>query len=190
MIILIDAYNVLKQNVQGDVSLAMSEQFLAKLALYGRKKKHTLIVVFDGGSFHWPYEDKRKHITVVYSGYRSSADDIIKEIIATRHQNDMLLVSSDRALCLYTEEYNIPSINPEDFMPYVYKHEKTYPAFIKGTGLTRKNESDVNADTQLDELMREGSRMLLLKEETKHVSCQRGGRSKIERRLCKLVEKL
>ncbi len=189
MIILIDAYNVLKAHVRGTISSTVIEEFLGQLTSYGRKKGHTLVTVFDGGSFNWPHQDKRKHVTTIYSGYQSTADDVIKKIVATSQNKDILLVSSDRALCLYAEEYQIPSINPEDFMPYVRMKHERYPTIIEGAGPMIKHASQ-DSDDALDELMEEGSRVLLLKEEIEPALHVPQARSKIERKLLKIVAKL
>lgn len=116
MIIVIDAYNVLKQCIH-DREIAEHERahFLSELSSYGRKKRHKLIVVFDGGANEWPTKERSDGTCVIYSGYHETADDYIKTYLKKHRMQDILLVSSDRELNRVADNLDIPSLDAADF---------------------------------------------------------------------------
>lgn len=120
MIIIVDGYNVLKQvHYAGEISQADRTHFIATLRLYGKRKKHTIILVFDGGGYEWPFKEVFPGITVVYSGYQESADDYIKELLQEKRSLDVLVVTSDYDVNTYAQDLNIPSIESVAFWSLV-----------------------------------------------------------------------
>src|SRR6266404_6481136 len=117
MIIVVDAYNLLRSVPPYKKTVTDKEraQFIAKLSLYGRRKGHKIVIVFDGGPHEWPFKENMKTVVVVYSGIHESADDYIKEYIDAHHTKDLLLVSSDAELNRWAERLNIPSIDSATF---------------------------------------------------------------------------
>ena len=97
MHIIIDGYNVLKQMLgSGEISLSQRRAFINMLGKYAQKKNHDICVIFDGGPDVWPSQEKDHGITVVYSGIKQSADDLIKKALLQKPQ--VLLVTSDNEL--------------------------------------------------------------------------------------------
>lgn len=116
MILLIDAYNVIKMAL-GKHHIRDDErvQFIVDLSRYSKKKSLTLIAVFDGGPTAWPSKDIVKGITVVHSGTKESADDYIKHYLVTHKGRDILMISSDRELCEWASRQGVPSLDALEF---------------------------------------------------------------------------
>ena len=83
MIILIDAYNLLKTVLHVQfIELSQRNMFLQMFDKYAqRRTSHEVILVFDGGQDPYEIEKNYKHLTLFYSGFMQSADDIIKKQI-------------------------------------------------------------------------------------------------------------
>jgi predicted RNA-binding protein with PIN domain len=107
MLILIDGYNLIRQS---DILRRYERQSLeagrraliAKLIAYEKKRKHNIIVVFDGGKSGQLDEgrDREGKINIIYSRHGEKADDVIKRI-ATHTAEDTLVVSSDHEIVSY-----------------------------------------------------------------------------------------
>lgn len=116
MIVIIDAYNLLKQ-VSRTVEVTDGERnsFIILLQKYAHIKKLDLVLVFDGGLHGWQSHTAYKGLTVVYSGMHASADDYIQEYIQEYSAKDLLLISSDHELNRAASAYDVPSMNVIDF---------------------------------------------------------------------------
>ena len=111
MIILIDAYNVIKQALQkGRISLQEKKSFINLLGRYAKRKKHKIIIFFDGGDSMYPFEKVEHGLTIVFSGYKQCADSLIVESLGKYKNYDTLLVSSDRELRDYAKKLNTESV--------------------------------------------------------------------------------
>lgn len=190
MVILIDAYNVLKQVMpHQEVSLQQRMHFISELIAYKRKKGHSIVVVFDGGLTNWPSEELVRGITVVYAGMTMSADDYIKQYMEKHKDKEILLVSSDVELCVNASTHKIISIEASLFyrlmrqslMKKNYEHGRTQQA-VKTTK---------SCDPKVDELMSE-SEVLDHRVHHKTISFQEKSRtlSRNDRRLLKIMRKL
>ena len=94
MILVIDAYNVLKSVFwKNHISESLRNQFIKQLAGYARKKGHKIVVVFDVGPYDYVTKDRIKGIAVIYSGVHESADDVIKRYLKEHSAKDLWLVS-------------------------------------------------------------------------------------------------
>ncbi len=116
MILLIDAYNVLKRHYSDqEISEHIRNQFIARLRQYSKIKQHSIILVFDGGDSPWPIVSDKGVVEIVYSGYNKSADDVIKSYLDEYKQKDIVLVSSDNQLNQYAQNYSIVSVDADAF---------------------------------------------------------------------------
>jgi predicted RNA-binding protein with PIN domain len=78
MIIVIDGYNVLKQLSLGrHISEQERRQFVHMLSSYRNRKKHSIMLFFDGGPSTWPSKEVIAKVTVIYSGAKKTADAVI-----------------------------------------------------------------------------------------------------------------
>lgn len=153
MIVLIDAYNVLKRQYSDrEISEHIRNQFIARLRQYAQLKSHSIILVFDGGDSPWPSVNERGVVEIVYSGYNKSADDVIKNYLDENKQKDIVLVSSDTQLNRYAEGYSIVSVDADAFyMLFKASLEKKQTGRLNKRQYAIKTSQDSNP--QLDELM-------------------------------------
>lgn len=191
MNILIDGYNLLKQIFTGkEITLTQRNQFFQKALDYSSRKGHSLFIVFDGGSHPRPSKEKSGPVTVIYSGYKDSADDVIKHLIEEKLLKNLLVVTTDRNLNAYADEYDIPSIDSMDFYHLMMQKDIQTAGYKKATGQAQKLRID-ESQTELDRLMQEGSEVLQYKSEDTHEQKhETQGSSKKEKRLLTLIKKL
>lgn len=99
MYILVDGYNVLKQTSRHtEITERERQRFINQLRNYAQRKGHVIIVVFDGGPTTWPTRTQKLGVTIIYSGTKQSADDVIKKMLQEADNKEVLLVSSDNEL--------------------------------------------------------------------------------------------
>jgi len=170
MIILIDAYNLLKTVLHTQfIQDAQRIQFLQLFEKYAQRRgKNEIILVFDGGQDPYEVEENYKHLTLFYSGFMQSADDIIKKKLTFYKAFDILLVTSDRELRHYAKQYQIESLGSMEFyriLQDVMKAQDTKEAIVAQT--IHKTVQSSNAD--LDALMEYGSRYLITKDQDKDI---------------------
>ncbi len=189
MILIIDGYNLLRHI---DPSREVTEHermiFLHKLKLYARRKKHKIVVVFDGGPYQWPHKELINGVKVIYSGARDTADTVIMQYIADHKNKDLLLVSSDHEICLFASKHDVVSIGSDDF----------YRLFQQGLqgGKKELQDSDVSFDEDehdLNAVMEQASEVVHQKEEDitpSDVRLNTPRSSKKDRLLLKKLKKL
>lgn len=165
MNIIIDGYNIIKQIfTKSRISEKERSWFLGKLAEYGRKKKHTIYIVFDAGPYERPTSEKRDSLIKVYSGRHMSADEVIKAYIEEQVLRPMLIVTTDRQINAFAARHNVPSIDSIDFYALMRDEKiKGVAGVQKAPGKAHKlHEKETPA---IDELMQEASKVLYYKEE-------------------------
>ncbi len=152
MILIIDGYNVLKQHGAHRGTERDRDQFIVLLQKYARVKGHAITVVFDGGATSWPEKQMRMGMSIVYAGTASTADTYIKRILYEVQHQEVLLITTDRALNHAADDYGIPSLDSADFITILND-------VIAAGGSVPKHDHDIRKTTQsvcheLDELMR------------------------------------
>jgi predicted RNA-binding protein with PIN domain len=190
MVILIDAYNVLKQVMpHQEISLQQRTHFITELIAYKRKRGHTIVVVFDGSLTNWPSEEFVCGITVVYAGMTMSADDYIKQYMGEHIDKEILLVSSDVELCVCASMHKIISIEASFFYRVMHQSlvKKSYEH--RRTQLVIKTTK--SCDPKVDELMSE-SEVFDHRVNHRTISFQEKSRtlSRKDKRLLKIMRKL
>lgn len=206
MVIIIDAYNFLKQKFLGQfINENQRRNFINRLRAYAKQKQHSIEIVFDGGEYYWPTRKKEDHITVTYSGNRS-ADDIIKEVIPSLDPQNSLIISSDHEICNLARDNNVFSMDPFEFDNFVEitistkKFEKNNLEKDKNMLKNRSKNNqliryeDTNSPV-LDELMENSTDIMLKKEEDDLVEKQnrikpRHHVSREEKKIMSIIKKL
>lgn len=195
MILIVDAYNVLKQLSSAQyITQAQRDAFIHKLSVYGAHKGHRIIIVFDGGSSKNLEKFRQSGVEVLYAGYSISADEVIKNLCDALRNQQVAVISSDRSLCAYISHNNIACIDAhllQDLMQDAQRQEKTLQV-LKTDQVARKREGHVS-NSEIDALMQEGSERMLIKLEDQKIKKQKPMRSKpskTEKKLKKLVNKL
>ena len=190
MILVIDGYNLLKHiDPYREVSEHERTVFLHMLKRYARRKKHKLVVVFDGGPFEWPHRETVGGATVIYSGRRETADEVIMHYVKDHKAKDLLLVSSDHELNLFASKHGIVSIGSDDFYRLVQDA-------LEKSG-TQDEDASVTFDeheTDIDAVMEQASKIVPRKQEDMEPSRISGPAvhrpSKKDRLLLKKLKKL
>jgi len=192
MLLLIDGYNLIKNSSsQLFVSDSLRKHYVNQLNIYCKRKNHKVILVFDGGNFSFPSRETEDFVTIIYSGYKSSADDVIKAYISENRSKDLLLISSDRELQKFAKSLKVEFISSKEFYQALYqKNEASKTSLIKSKDEFVKI-SDSN-DKELDELMSNISNVAIIKEDDiiskKYGSS--GSVSKNEKKVIKKIKKL
>lgn len=176
MIIIIDGYNLLKQlHPNNKENLEFHKKvLLRKLSVYKKVKQadiKEIIVVYDGGCFNHATREIHHGIVTLEAGYKRSADDWIIEYVDRYKNQEITIVSMDRALCLTCEQHGAFSIGVFDFAQALNQVIKNAQAGTEGEPIlttdTQKLQDenyDINIEfpqepTNLDDLMQEGAHM-------------------------------
>lgn len=192
MIIVIDAYNVLKQ--QSD-TLQVSEKernrFIALCGKYGTIKGHKVVVVFDAGPYDMVTQFREHGAYVVYSGYRETADSYIKRYLNDHKEYDVLLVSSDADIAREASRLGVPSMDSHHF----YQVMMQEVAHRGDAGAQKKSEPvklTKRTNEEIDALMREASEVVPTKsaDVLNEMKSEKRQLSKKERQMLKKIKKL
>ncbi|MBY0109596.1 MAG: NYN domain-containing protein [Candidatus Babeliaceae bacterium] len=191
MNIFIDAYNLLKQlHAVKLVSAHQKNTFIDELKQFARNKGHHIYLVYDGGESFRPESDHIGPITIIHSGHRLSADEVIKQKILNFAHEHTILVSDDRQLCDYVAMSGFAALGTANFYKLIKADiQKEQRAFIEKS-IAHKNPY-YSSNPELDELMHEAGSVgyykdIELCEESHHPQRL----SKKEKKLKKLVKKL
>lgn len=152
MILIIDAYNLIKQVLKKpQVQQHEIQAFIRQLKKYATAKSLKIVLVFDGGDAAFVYKTRDYPIELVYSGYNLSADDVIKELLSESHHNQVILISSDNELQRYAKNLAIEFLTSLSFYGLVKNniHKSVAPSGgVADTRLHKMTESH-----ELDALM-------------------------------------
>ncbi len=134
MVILIDGYNLLKRII-GPVTLeTQRKSFIARLRRYSAKKKHTIVLVFDGGITNFVSKEIELGLTIIHSGYKQLADDVIKDYLADHAgTEELVLITSDRELRSFAQKLSVESIASDDFFKLLKAAEEETKTSLKKT---------------------------------------------------------
>lgn len=192
MIIVIDAYNVLKQ-VLGTTRVAESykNQFINQLSKYSSQKGHTIVLVFDAGPFEWPSKERVSGIYVVHSGVNENADTWIKDYVSRHKSHDVLLVSTDRELGRFVSRLNVQTMDALDFYAILQEALKVFDSSGSEQKQTVVKISDLE-QPELDSLMLDASKVVPQKAEdmSKDRASKAHRHSKKERKIVQKIKKL
>ncbi len=187
MNILIDGYNLLKQALGKDIiDIGERKRFLNLAQAYAKSKKHVLYIIYDGGPSARLTSEKQGNVIIVYSGWRQTADDVIKSYIDDKIVKNLLLVTTDRQLNSYASRAGIVSIDSLDFYSLMRKLKEPLVGLKRVEGKPVKLTEE--SSPELDKLMEEGESVVYYKEEEVRDEAEKG--SKRERRLRSIVKKL
>jgi predicted RNA-binding protein with PIN domain len=197
MLLLVDAYNVLKQSSSKQyITAAQREAFIERLVKYASVRKHRMVIVFDGGEASYPYEVPQKHeVRVIFSGTKNSADEVLKDLCSRYTKKEVALVSSDRQLCAFANTYDIVSIDSEilwEVMDAALKGSKPPSSFVRTSEPAHKRVG-YESSAEIDALMEAGSSQVQIKGEDKVASARSSAArmvSKADKKLKKLMDKL
>lgn len=194
MILLIDAYNILKRIYSGQyVSENQKGLFINQLIKYcAANKNNKAVVVFDGGANLYPDIESRAFVTIVHSGNRLNADEYIKEYIEkNRSKAEFLLVSSDRDLKNYARKFNVEAIGGYEFYQLLTHDEMQNN--LKLNIIQKIIKEDEAENLELDKLMEQSGNIKFNKIEDSGEADRTSNPRKLskeERKIIKIVKKL
>lgn len=188
MILVVDGYNFVKQIFK---DLMITDSFrmsiIQKFNNYAKNKNHQVVLVFDGGQSAYPTKEKICEVLVVYSGYKDSADDVIKNYISENKNSDLLLVTSDRELRNFATKIGIESIAVLDFNRFFIESSMQKKQVIDKT----LHKTTSSKCYELDELMSESTNKVEVKSEDLDYMIKDTKKSKtISKEEKKLIQKL
>lgn len=194
MILLIDAYNVLKQMVTGTVTEGQRHAFIKRIDTYIRAKGHTAYIVFDGGESKRPVETRRGNLFVIYAGYVDTADDVLKRLCQQFQRETTVLISSDRDVGAFASMHGIASIDADllDELLREPQSSNDQLRLVKSHDIALKRAGHESSE-EVDRLMQEATEHMLIKMEDGEMQSRvkpRAALSKTEKKIKKLVKKL
>lgn len=198
MMIIVDGYNVLKTiHATSHITDHEREQFIHQLAHYAKLSHNKIFIVFDGGEDIRPTFYPRSGIIVIYSGYRDTADDVIKNLVDREQHRDVMLVSTDRELNRYAAELDVPSIDSTVFYGHLQdrlKSEEYAMQQQKKVDIIIRKRLGHESSEEVDALMMGDVGKVLQKHEDEkeynNYRCKKHKTSKEEKKLEKMVKKL
>jgi len=162
--LIIDAYNILKQ-VASNLYITHGERakFITQIVAYAEKRNIDIVVVFDGAPSDEQWLSEHRHrVTIVYAGHGIQADTFIQKYVAKYQEHELLLVSTDRALCRWVAHYKVHSIDALAF--YVMLRQTQHVESPKQQADGKAVKLDANSPADLDALMEEASAQIELKD--------------------------
>lgn len=195
MIVLLDAYNILKQaQPTSEISETQRRAFINRVERYAHVRDHTVFIVFDGGTGRFPSKSNRGSVQVIYSGTEQSADDVLKRLCAEYAHKQVVVVSSDRQVCAYASLKGAVGLDADLWESVLSgARESVSPvALVKDTGVAHKRPGH-ESSAELDALMQQASMQMMVKAEDDYEVCRKSAKqtlSKAEKQLKKLVKKL
>jgi predicted RNA-binding protein with PIN domain len=145
MLILIDGYNLIRQS---DILRRYEQQSLeagrraliTKLIEYEKRRKHKIMVVFDGWKSGSADEgrDREGKINIIYSRYGEKADNVIKRI-AAHTMEDTIVVSSDREIVSFVTRCGRTALTSVEFEAIMNK--VISPSFENDSATEKEEEN-------------------------------------------------
>lgn len=165
MIIVIDAYNLLKQLYGAQVTQKQVQDYLDYLNAYAKKKKHKMVVIFDGGPYEHPMREKYGVLITIYSGYQATADDAIEAYLHANKTKEVLLVTDDNQLRTIADQLAISFVDALQFDKLI-KESMAKPkvhTIVADTPVQKLHPE--KTDEVIDELMKDASAYVMQKPE-------------------------
>lgn len=161
--VIIDGYNVVKQVLgQKEITHQQRSRFITQLVGYLKKRNLQGLIVFDGGDTDYPSAHKQGEVTIVFSGYKQSADDIIKQHLHMYREHELVLVTSDHELRTAAYVLGKQTLTAHEFYhQYVEQEDDAHVVRAVDQPLTKLGQST----HELDALMQEATRHMHYKQE-------------------------
>lgn len=154
MIILIDGYNVLKR-VAREVSERDRQNFVSRVAAYAERKKHTCIIVFDGGQVLRTTKVSTQGIDLVYSGPDATADDVLIDLMHAYKDMELIVVTYDRELVDRARRVGAVVVEPDAWQAILRGEAAPLPDLPARPARVPIRKTSTYSNPELDRLMAE-----------------------------------
>lgn len=195
MTIIIDAYNFIKL-ISGKTFISDREicVWIEKFKEYVRLKNNSIVLVFDAGPSIYQSDDVFGKVTVIYSGQKQSADDVIKAWLMKWRDIESMVVTSDREIRDFASAINVVSVGSDDFHKIFKRVMHREIRYEQSLVHTLHKVSDVES-LELDDLMEKSSRFLgqdfLTRDDIGPIRIRNGKKiSKQDKQVLKKLEKI
>ena len=156
MDLIVDGYNVIFKipelgysTEKYDIEI-LRNRFLALLEQYKEKRKHKLIVVFDGKGHGNSSEARAVGIDVVFSRQDLDADEEIKRMVSNSETpRHITVITADRDIEQYVKKYGCKVVEPLAFYRDMKKNVARLQASEEEGRLFNKEEGDEPASKYL-----------------------------------------
>jgi predicted RNA-binding protein with PIN domain len=149
MDIIIDGYNVIFKISELGYSTekcdieVLRNRLLALLEQYKEKRKHKLIVVFDGQGHGNSLETRAAGIDVVFSRHDLDADEEIKRMVSvSENPKHITVITSDRDIEQYVKKYGCKVVGPLAFYNDIKKKVARLQAAGQEDSRFKREEDD------------------------------------------------
>lgn len=195
MMIIIDAYNFIKQAL-GKTLVSEREMvdWIHTFREYTRLRNNDVQLVFDAGPFTHRSQDIYGRLTVIYSGHKLSADEVIQELLLHYKGSDVLLVTSDREVRDFAKKLDVISVGSQDFYKIFHRTLQREAVYEQKVMHTLYKTSSVESE-ELDRLMEQSSRYLsdvsMPREEKEQIRIRNDKKvAKQDKKIVKKLEKI
>ncbi len=121
MIVLVDAYNVLKTMHSAHFIVpGTADRFVRRVYARAAAQGYRVEIVFDGGAGGQYTVDRRPQGTTIYTGSKQSADEMIYSLVEQYRPNEVVVVSADRALRSAVSRLGAKLIDPQVFWDRIH----------------------------------------------------------------------
>lgn len=155
MIVLVDAYNVLKTMHSAHFIVpGTADRFVRKVYARAAAQGYRVEIVFDGGAGGQHRVERRPQGTTIYTGSKQSADEMIYSLVEQYRPNEVVVVSADRALRSAVSRLGAKLIDPQVFWDRIHtwtaQTADTHhtPAAVE---LIASGDTSVSGDTPVSE---------------------------------------
>ena len=156
MDIIVDGYNVIFKvpelgysTEKCDIEI-LRNRFLAILEQYKEKRKHKLIVVFDGKGHGNSSETRAAGIDVVFSRQDLNADEEIKRMVSNSgNPRHITVITADRDIEQYVKKYGCKVVEPLAFYRDIKRKVERLQSTKKDGRLFTKEEDNEPASKYL-----------------------------------------
>ena len=181
MLLLIDGYNLIKQVLGCQrVSHAQLTCVVAELERYLKRQRLQAIMILDGGQSAYGHEIKHALLTICFSGYQRTADEVIIKYLDEHDQQDIVVITSDRQLRNYAHSKRKETICADEFYYQFMKKDRGTRQIIAHNEQLQK--LSITSPHELDDLMLDATHAIMPKEDAVIVHPRRKGAEGIVQR--------
>lgn len=131
MILLIDAYNVLKTMHSAHfIAPPLAQRFISIVFARAQLRGYRAEIIFDGGPGGQYTTQQYPYGTIIYTGSAKSADDSIRERAELLKGDEVVVISADRAVRSAASRFGAKLVDPEVFWRIIHTPNTQVPRAV------------------------------------------------------------